>query len=420
MLKRTMALLLSLAVCLSAAGCGKVESGDAESKSAETSAAEGKTDEETTQEEVTAEEDTTPEDEEVTDAPAAETKSGVREENCILQLFDDAEYGPSQAEALALAELAMKQYDCLEKNDPEGYAENINFASLTDKWAERIDDYKEDMMFEDNDDTEDGVLYLSLLYLLTLSDEITEFSEWSGGQEAYREKLEELIGRVDVNESSFFDATRERAEAPLGELDENTIVGLEVDHSKRDGDDIYLTCDLSVMAGDYMYICNEIVAWRVDGEWGMLCSNIRTMDNPYAGMTADEIKAAEKAREEADEENYSSEQTDNYESRGDTASRTAYEAFVGYMSEHQSEAGDDPAAFAEKACPQAFGGDGLNLKNGEPEAEGDKAIYDAMTAADITDGLIIVGDDSANRTPDDPYMSLYIDEVGSVYAYPLS
>lgn len=293
---------------------------------------------------------------------------------------------PTADEAAILADLALGQYRAANEGDGYRYIGLMNFTPVRRIMAEEVfePDFEKIMSMQGLARNTVGTEMYYALYNLQNS-EGKDALEMYEGKEAYMDNLQSAIDAIDVNDSHVSEALSKTAFGEIGMLDalngigEDTVVGVRVVRFDREGDDIFVDLNMEVFGGDNKYVMKGIYGWRVDGEWGILIGQAEVVENPCAGMTAQETADYIAMAEEAAEAEKAA--------STDPAAQAVYNAVMGYVTRRESTVGIRAKESLATDFDELTSDTGLDLGGAEPSAPGDKAVYEDMIAQGY-DGVI--------------------------------
>lgn len=443
-MKKIIAGMLALTLALSAVGCGNVEeeekSAGAEN-SAETSenAEESKPDEqeEPTESADSTSEESTSDSSETDEKPAEKTPlaSGfVNKNNTIIEGYNDKEYDDQML--YLMMEKAVEQYNFIIDRDQQGYWDSINLKKVLS--SKGLDILTENPNFED--DMEEAELYTYMLPVMILytviPDEIDELEDKYGDDDAelikqfvalIREKADDLTFD-DFKDSELFDeysaynslfaeydedAYREpdipdefKASPESFKIvpDETAIFGIEVGEYISNERGTFAELDLVVALGDWEYVLDEVNAWVIDGEAGVIISDIGIEENEVKGMTFDEVCDMVV---DIDSLRYAN-----------AAAKTAYNSVAEYFADQETQGISMQEVMKNDDFRNAVADEtqGLNLElTAVPDTKGDKVLFNAMHDCDYNKGFVLM-------KPIDPdnyeFFVQYITPEGVIGQYP--
>jgi hypothetical protein len=378
MAKRIMAVMIALTMCAGIAGCGK-NGKDSSKSTKETSSAAGDTDSAGAESEIKA----------LTD---------LRSENIMYKDITGNNDKPTVEEALMFSQLAVEQYTAAQTGDAEKFKQTINFESLLDTMPEILTKY-----FKNNDT--DGIMdEVNLLWGIMLLSSADEDEVEKAADDPSVEKIDKLLKQAYENfDPDDLDNTiwaeRDTLE-PLGDIDENTVLEFVVNDFTRDGDDMTIGFKIVIFNGEYRTSLNNIVAWKINGETGIMFAEAVRRTNEYQGMTGEEI----------DQQLINMDKS----STGQSTARWVYNIVSDYC-EEKARSGEDIKTVLETDFPQCSSSAGLDLAGDEPEAEGDRFIWSMTKASEPYDGIITFGAyDEEMEMPEDV---IYTSVDGEEYKY---
>ena len=294
MTKRIAAAMLALVMCAGMVSCGGTDEKE-NSKSADNSAAasdekgEGKSDTGNTLPETDMDIANV-----VIDKNVAQNEADLTEE-----------------EAAAFIELTASQYRAVQTKDTDTFIKTMNLPKIASASA----DCMHSLVLDSEEIPDDQMAKNQVLYasgIMMLSCDWPGIDEYDFTEDSDGSKLREIIqGLADSLTADNFKScgmidqcimSTDNELKPMNKLSADTVTSLELDTITREGDDIYLTCDISILDGDDQFVLSEVSLWRVGGEYGVLISDAFMKDNPYKGMTAEEIRKQEKEETEKNAE----------------------------------------------------------------------------------------------------------------------
>ena len=373
MAKKILAAMLALTMCAGLAGCGKV-SENKDSSSAKDKANTASADTDTT------------EDEKATDSKTIEGCMTVPTELnmdniIIINIPGIRKDSPTNEELLAFAGLAVEQYNAAQTNDSEKYTQTLAFDKIVEPFAEIMT--KMNLHGERPSSSKEKVMYNCGYMLFECSDNadiktddfIDIDSDDSAMTEGFKSMTQLALDGFNIDKTPLWENRKELV--PMGELNRDTIIGFDLNGFERDGDDMFINFDMGILNGNDMFDFINIEAWYMDGTAGIIMDPPEHDDNIYADMTVYEIK--QKLEEESIEP-YSL-----------VAAKKVYNIVSEYRAE-QEAVGEDFKKKIESVFPMCTSSSGLDLAGDEPQAEGDKYVYDQMHRSGYPDGKAFIYD----------------------------
>ena len=427
MRKKILAALTALSLCVCAAGCGTVggQDGDSSSDSAaeNSSAVREESESSGNDEDSSAEEEDGAEAEESAagDAALVGTDCSLNPDNVAVYTFENIEDMPTHAEAAAFASMALEQYRAAFEGDVQRFMDLMALDTFADTCAEMVSEDYDDSQLADHP-TKSMAIYVSLTMISWLHyDELGEImSHTEYSEEQIAEELRELFASCEYDESvaEILSETVFSDVPTIGVPDgigEDTVVWTEVYEFERDGEDMYISFDVGVPAGDgsdECYVIESALCWYSGGNWGVVMGAPEKKTNAYAGMTAKEIEAAPVNSRHFISEDYPEYEEPKEEEISEEEKELLDRAYLGLLSAfwvyhdmtaEYYNAGDDVEEMIKKDFPQGYTEKGLDLSKGEPSAEGDKLLYKSMEMNDVTEGFVRLEE----YTLEKDYLSVY-------------
>lgn len=284
--KMTAALAALICVMSGCSERGSIDVDTIETKSAETSAVQAESADESRKE------------------PVLVGKFGVDPDNIIYN-GDNRRDRPTNEESAQLVSLALEQYRAAQKQDAQGYIDSLALetvadplADMTGRIADAGDDWREVTEKDGSYNVISSVSYL--LYALS-----GENFEWTGDRDAYAEAARNAANSIDAQS----EVTQKALESTLyGHTDGSgfakdsctqDVCWIEPASLYRDGDDMYISFDMGVLDEDTNYILDDIIGWRIGGQWGIYVKGAYNEENPYKGYDAEKILSIVSRAEES-------------------------------------------------------------------------------------------------------------------------
>ena len=353
MSKRFIAALLALTMCAGFAGCGSVSKGSKEAVNGKTSNSASNND--------------------TTNEGKITILNNLKSENILYHdiSVQDSDK-PTIEEALMFAELALEQYNAAQSGDAEKYKQTLNFEKVLDSMADSLCI----SIFVDNSnkDIKSGIAFLWGLMLMASADE------------------DKIMDIEKASRSSAKDSLY-----PLGNIDDKTIVRIFLYEFQRDENALEVYFNMDVINDEYITSLKNIDAWCIDGDIGLLINDAERKINKFAGMTAEEI-----------------DQRLMYEENTLTA-QMIYDFVDDYFAQ-KSSVGEDLKEVLETDFPMCSSSAGLDLRENEPEADGDNYIYSFLTITAEYDGTVSFG--PLDEEKGMPEYVIYTAKDGTATKYP--
>lgn len=448
-MKKIIAGLIAFLMAFAAVGCGKIDdekSGGSEEKTSESRGEESS--EDTSSEEGSDDGNTESTEESKADSdgnskPAAAIPAAngfVNESNLlIVDKYQSDDNDAYDTDVLCLVmEKAIEQYNCIIDRDADGYINSLNFKKLVNSNGLEIIAKDE---YNDLPDAELSVYYIPLLTISdVMQDEISKLESQyssSGNEnesdllsavfEMMKEKTDSMTAddysKTDLmNEYSAYNYNfggiedeKEVSEAVPEDFaknyanyryvhDDSAIYGIEIDEYASNERGVFMELDMVVACGDWEYIFDEVHAWIIDGEVGIMIDNFSIEENEVKGMTLDEI------RERMD--------TNTYTVSSNTNAKTAYNAAAVYLADREVEGVSFEEVMKNGEFRDAEGDETLGLSlslTKAPDKKGDAFLFNSMHDIGITTGFVYLGVINYKNME---FFIQYIDENGHIGQYP--
>ncbi len=303
-------------------------------------------------------------------------ESRISAGNIDLEVYKDSA-NPDLADVVELTELTMKQYDAIRDRDKQAYLDTLNLSGLIDQ-----EDYFK--VVSENDPSiriMRGFIY-RLPFILT---GLRENPAFDITDKAKAEQSYEMICRtvnglspdnagqlLESEKSAFVRLANDNGESIPTDfvsekdkytIDESAYVNFLVDAANKKDKSPFLKTEITVYCGDYSYAFDAFV-WKSGEEKGSYIYNMEISDNPFAGMTIEEMRTAKEEQKAHNDEI----------TQANTRTLAADSAVMRYLKKKNTdfktalENGD----FAMAASPE-----GLDLSGEKPKADGDKALFNA-------------------------------------------
>lgn len=379
MSKRFIAALLALSMCAGFAGCGSVSKGSKEAVNGKTS--------------------NTASNNDTTNEGKITILNNLKSENILYHdiSVQDSDK-PTIEEALMFAELALEQYNAAQSGDAEKYKQTLNFEKVLDSMADSLCI----SIFVDNSnkDIKSGIASLWGLMLMASADE-DKIMDIEKARRSSAKDFDKLIKQLnedfDPNALEMSLWTKRDPLYPLGNIDDKTIVRIFLYEFQRDENALEVYFNMDVINDEYITSLKNIDAWCIDGDIGLLIDDAERKINKFAGMTAEEI-----------------DQRLMYEENTLTA-QMIYDFVDDYFAQ-KSSVGEDLKEVLETDFPMCSSSAGLDLRENEPEADGDNYIYSFLTITAEYNGTVSFG--PLDEEKGMPEYVIYTAKDGTATKYP--
>jgi len=371
MAKKILAAMLALTMCAGLAGCGKVsdnkDSGSVKEKS--TAAADTNT---TNDENIQAADSKT-------DDGSMTVSTKLNRDNIFFEyISSDCKDVPTNDELITFVESAAEQYHAIQTNDKEKIRQTIAFDKIIDPFCDFVLNTDIAAFYLGYDDCDhslkDSILF-SYGWLLPEDSDSEETYYYNADDNAsadeYKKKITHSVDNMNIDElvDTYWKYWKDLV--PLGELSDDTVISINLLNFERDGDDMFIDFYMTIFNGNDKFEFNGVRAWYIDGNVGVRIALPEHSDNEYAGMTVDEI---EKKIKENDAIFHSS-----------GIAKRMYDIMTEYCAD-QEVSGEDLKQKLDSDFPMCTSSAGLDLAGDEPQAEGDKYVYNEMHRSCYRDG----------------------------------
>lgn len=404
--KSIVAWILTLTTALMATGCGNVA---AENESYEKK--ESMTEESFDSSDKTEEEDSSQQEQSDIDSKPQQNAGSCGRIDIGNVIIDD-QYMTEQStrpddETLAeLAGLAVRQYEACRDRNKQGCLDTLSIDELMntdsmDRILHYIWHYFNSTESEPEIGQAESVTVLSYLLMLSYLDEDASINriddtensgeyaallrEISAGINADNSDalLEELLyGYITAPEYSSF--PEEFYADPSAFTIDDPIVYIELDSCEVTDHGTFVEFDMEVISREYYYNFDEVFAWKIADESGVIVSDISCEPNEYGIYTIEDAKKMMKEEEAIDNARKNA--------------KTLYNAAAEYISiciyEYKDKYIDYSDVLAAGNFSEANSDSGLDLSGPRPKSEGDAFVYDSAKENGITGGYIYIGMDN--------------------------
>ncbi len=348
----------------------------------------------------------------VTTAPTAEENGGgetaaeseapkqqTQLEKPLVVDYYSPEYKPTDAEMYDLVMLAVKQYEAARDKDKQGFIDSLNFGSVvrSDNFGKLLTDVES----YEGGEAQDAVYLQTVLifvedYAYGKYKEVLTELEGKEDQSRYLSALSSAVDEYSPdNAGKLFDkdgqgiyAQLESKDSGMPEdfetnkagytIDDTAFYYAEVSRSEKVGEDLFVTFDLMVLSGDHTYNFYDVCAWSTGSGKGAVVGSVGISDNPYKGKSTRELEGVAKQGISINHAN--------------ALAKDAFTETSLYLAERQTSNGENAnTVFTSGAFAKASSAEGLDLSAGEPEAAGDKALYDSFFKKGIKTGIVFSG-----------------------------
>ena len=381
MIRKTMAVLIAMAMCGGLAACGSV----GEEKAAESTA----------DETVTSAADVTVSDS-TDENVAPDENSGETDvqdiKNIFIQKTDPAAEDLTDDEARQFIRLAMAQYEAMRQNDKSSYFRVADLSAAADPIADMV--LAEDTDYEDWDDApqKNSVVYTLAFFCSQMTGTVGYDIDENGLPEDKKQLIKDAMVFGEPDDERFAALQRMGLDfesavdscIPAAEIGDDALYVVKAENFCHDGDDSYIRFDLEIYDGDKCCKAGAVTAAVIGGRTCGITLSAGSCDSIYAGMTNDEItaKLSEDTAKMADEQ-------------AEAPAKTAYYLFVDNVLAN-ADAWEEGSTLSD-CVPAMTSDEGIDLAGDPPEARYDRLIYDKMRESGTTVGRVAVEGGSAEE-----------------------
>ena len=216
-----------------------------------------------------------------------------------------SEVDMSKEDIAQFLELCAHQYDAVVRNDNSEILRTLNLKPVAEPSADAIRDIILNDDIGDSDMAKYRALYTTGMLMLENDMPGADTYELDKDEDGskFRTMMKNYATSLTAEDieskgiAEYLCSSGDEELAPIGKLDSNTVCGIQPDTYLREGNDIYMNCDICIYNGDHAYTLNEVILWRVGDECGVVVGSVFNEDNPYKGMNAKEIQEYEKKQE---------------------------------------------------------------------------------------------------------------------------
>ena len=324
-------------------------------------------------------------------AAVDEIESRIPLENINLEVYKDS-FIPELADAAELSELVIRQYEAIHDGDKQAYLDTLNLSGLV---------YQEDYfkVVSEDDPSERimrGYMYrLPYILLGFRGNSDFDLKDKDKAEKSY-EMLCEAVDNLstenadlilDSEHSAFVRLADEKdtSAAQVGKnkkhiIDETAFVDFLINAGSKKDKTPFLKTKITFYCGDHSHVFDAYV-WKNGTERGCYIYNTEIDDNIFYGMSPDEIREAKNVQKALNDEI----------SQANIRTVAANKAVILYLEKNKT---DFKTALENGDFAMASSPKGLDLSGGKPEAEGDKALYNANYKAYgvSKNGMIYIGE----------------------------